>query len=376
MKENIDIEKLFKDKFENFEGSIDPQVWSNISQGIGTNVTAAAVQTGLSLTSKIITIASVAVLTSAIIYGVYGLNAQADIKDNIVKTDTLTEETKGLESETPAELKSNIIMVHDQNDPVIKLHKADIEETLQVNTVNNFIHDQDAISTIESNIDIDISELNDILVFKESFESKSSDLNNLLTDENLADNTVKHNDGEKIDDAIKNPSPEFKINYSQDIKEELLVSFKSEAVNFESLVWQFGDGTTSTELNPKHYYREFGIYTANLIVIGKDKQEYSKTVSVNVNPISSISEIPNVFTPNGDGLNDELFIKSKNIESFYIVIYSRDSDKVFESSNVDFRWSGEDLKGNMIKKDLYLYALKAVGTDGKGYKKTGNLSLN
>ena len=178
MKENIDIEKLFKDKFENFEGSIDPQVWSNISQGIGTNVTAAAVQTGLSLTSKIITIASVAVLTSAIIYGVYGLNAQADIKDNIVKTDTLTEETKGLESETPAELKSNIIMVHDQNDPVIKLHKADIEETLQVNTVNNFIHDQDAISTIESNIDIDISELNDILVFKESFESKSSDLNN------------------------------------------------------------------------------------------------------------------------------------------------------------------------------------------------------
>ena len=34
MKENIDIEKLFQEKFENFEGNVDPSVWANVSQSI------------------------------------------------------------------------------------------------------------------------------------------------------------------------------------------------------------------------------------------------------------------------------------------------------------------------------------------------------
>ena len=33
MKENLDIEKLFKDKFENFEADVNPNLWNNIVYG-------------------------------------------------------------------------------------------------------------------------------------------------------------------------------------------------------------------------------------------------------------------------------------------------------------------------------------------------------
>lgn len=55
----------------------------------------------------------------------------------------------------------------------------------------------------------------------------------------------------------------------------------------------------------------------------------------------SLLDVPNIFTPNGDGVNDWFHIKYDNRpESFEITIFNRLGKKMYSSSDPDFRWDG------------------------------------
>lgn len=78
-------------------------------------------------------------------------------------------------------------------------------------------------------------------------------------------------------------------------------------------------------------------------------------------------EIPNVFTPNGDGFNDYFFVEGSGFESFSIAVMSRLGAVVFESNSIDFRWDGKDRFGNKIPDGIYFYEIRAFGLDGLPY---------
>lgn len=68
--------------------------------------------------------------------------------------------------------------------------------------------------------------------------------------------------------------------------------------------------------------------------------------SVVVNVIKEDAKLvmPNVFSPNGDGVNDYFYVTThKLIRDFHIWIYNRWGDKVFESTDVDFKWDGTNI---------------------------------
>ncbi|MBO4371811.1 MAG: gliding motility-associated C-terminal domain-containing protein, partial [Bacteroidales bacterium] len=53
-------------------------------------------------------------------------------------------------------------------------------------------------------------------------------------------------------------------------------------------------------------------------------------------------EIPNIFTPNGDGINDGFHIKYNNRpKGFLIRIFTRSGQNIFSSGNCDFVWDGD-----------------------------------
>ncbi|MDF2187530.1 PKD domain-containing protein [Paraflavitalea sp. CAU 1676] len=68
--------------------------------------------------------------------------------------------------------------------------------------------------------------------------------------------------------AVKKPVPAFTAKDTSSVCVLLETKFTSQASDFESFYWDFGDGTTSTLTNPNHFYNDYGSYEAKLYVIG------------------------------------------------------------------------------------------------------------
>ena len=71
---------------------------------------------------------------------------------------------------------------------------------------------------------------------------------------------------------------------------------------YQVISWNFGDGKSSSEANPSHVYTRKGRYEVTLTVL--DNSGCLITQSKTLDILDYFIEIPNVFTPNGDQLND------------------------------------------------------------------------
>ena len=81
---------------------------------------------------------------------------------------------------------------------------------------------------------------------------------------------------------------------------------------------------------------------------------HSNTAVVTVNVVPPDLDIPNTFTPNGDGRNDTFQIKGReNYDSIEISIFNRWGDEVYKNKNYKDEWSGEGLN-----EGTYFYVIK------------------
>lgn len=84
--------------------------------------------------------------------------------------------------------------------------------------------------------------------------------------------------------------------------------------------------------------------------------------------------IPDIFSPNGDGQNDVLYVRGIGIEDIIFRIYDRWGEKVFESNNVLNGWDGT-YKGSLLNNAVFVYDLKANLSNGKTILKHGDVTL-
>lgn len=84
--------------------------------------------------------------------------------------------------------------------------------------------------------------------------------------------------------------------------------------------------------------------------------------------------IPDAFTPNGDGINDTLFVFGSNIYYFNMVIYDRWTEKMFEFQDISRGWDGT-YGGLPCKQDTYVYVLQVFFTDGCHETRKGRINL-
>jgi gliding motility-associated-like protein len=104
--------------------------------------------------------------------------------------------------------------------------------------------------------------------------------------------------------------------------------------------WNFGDSTGSVSLlqNPTHLYGQTGVYHVTHAI--QSNNGCWDTIRFDCHVISDL-EVPNVFTPNGDGKND--FLEFRNIEYFPntgITVFNRWGNKVYTSSDYHNNWDG------------------------------------
>ncbi len=121
--------------------------------------------------------------------------------------------------------------------------------------------------------------------------------------------------------------------------------------------WNFGDGNTSTQQNPSHFYTYAGTY--HVCLITTSSAGCLDTTCWDVEVLPRPLEAPNVFTPNNDGTNDLLVFK--NLEYYpnsALKIYDRWGVLVYENGNYLNDWNGKKLgTGSDCVDGTYYYIL-------------------
>ncbi|MFI5151088.1 MAG: gliding motility-associated C-terminal domain-containing protein, partial [Bacteroidia bacterium] len=142
--------------------------------------------------------------------------------------------------------------------------------------------------------------------------------------------------------------------------------------NATSLVWNFGDGTTGSGPGATHVYNTPGTYTVTLTATNASGCVSTWQVLITVNEIISwVHNIPNVFTPNGDGVNDLFIILSQGLDLFDVKIYDRWGVQLADLVRPDEGWDGRTLGGEEVVNGTYYYIFKATGFDKKTFSQQG-----
>lgn len=86
-------------------------------------------------------------------------------------------------------------------------------------------------------------------------------------------------------------------------------------------------------------------------------------------------DLPNVFTPNGDGRNDFLSIVSEGLSDFSVVVLNGSNEVVFKSSDPNFSWDGKTPNGADAPEGNYLYFFTAKSPKGKILQQSSSLFI-
>lgn len=87
-----------------------------------------------------------------------------------------------------------------------------------------------------------------------------------------------------------------------------------------------------------------------------------------------VIDVPNSFSPNGNGVNEKVFVKGPGIESMTFRIFDRYGALVFESFDQTEGWDGTK-KGKLLNPGSFLWTLEYTLIDGVAAQKSGTVTL-
>jgi len=85
--------------------------------------------------------------------------------------------------------------------------------------------------------------------------------------------------------------------------------------------------------------------------------------------------LPNIFTPNNDGINDYFEIQMSEKLDFQIIVIDPTNKVIFQSNMVDFRWDGTLPGGEPVPSGNYIYYLTAKTLSGEDFVKHSDLRI-
>ncbi len=151
------------------------------------------------------------------------------------------------------------------------------------------------------------------------------------------------------------------------------ISFLNTSLNANSYSWNFGGLGTSTDSNAVFNFTQYGSYNVTLYANTANGCTDSAVVPVKILPAQNFY-IPNVFTPNGDGRNDDFYIQSQEgVTVLEFDVFDRWGEKVHDDPST--AWDGT-FKGQKCLPGVYVYVFKLrLANDVDGVKKVGTVTL-
>lgn len=143
-----------------------------------------------------------------------------------------------------------------------------------------------------------------------------------------------------------------------------------------TVIWTPQAGLSNAHAhNPVATPNETTTYTASILDSAGCPQRVSITIYVlnsHCNPTEVF--VPNTFTPNGDGENDILYVRSNAVEELYFAVYNRWGQMVFETNDIKKGWDGT-YNGMKADPAVFAWYLHAKCFNGDEMNKKGNTTL-
>lgn len=144
--------------------------------------------------------------------------------------------------------------------------------------------------------------------------------------------------------------------------------------------WNFGDplNSTSTQQNPSFNYGSNGTYTVQLTVTSVDGCVGTTWNTVFIEQNFSLY-VPNAFTPNADGINDDFYAKGEGIDlnNWDMWIYDRWGNMIFYTDDFYKHWDGkvQGKSDNLVQIDTYVWKIKCKNFRGEQKSLVGHVTV-
>lgn len=88
-----------------------------------------------------------------------------------------------------------------------------------------------------------------------------------------------------------------------------------------------------------------------------------------------IGELKNTFTPSNDGVNDYFEIELEGLEDFALTVLNQKNEVVFKSNDINFKWDGRDIAGELVPQGQYIYFFTGKDSLGNPISKYSSLTI-
>lgn len=141
--------------------------------------------------------------------------------------------------------------------------------------------------------------------------------------------------------------------------------------------WSIDDELVDeTGIDVSYQWTEAGVFNiavTEINIYGCTGKTYTYLILVSDEIDDYEIQVPNVFTPNGDGLNDYFYVIARNIDSYELKIFNRWGSLLYSSTELSDKWNGKH-NGKKCASGVYFYTVEYT-KNGKTRKENGFFHL-
>lgn len=351
---NKNIEDLFREKLDNHESIVRPDLWNSISSSLPS---AASTATAIALKTKILIGVAASVITAATVY--YFNNNNQNVPH--------TSPHKTEQSSSPENIKDN---------QEVATANAEIKTNSATETPKKDADSKDKV-VVSSEIPlVDVSnQVNTDLHNLDLYNARTSSVveaTELTTD--LTPETDKPHELNALDASIGKVVPP--VMQVKEVDNSSLLYFLFSPQKANAYEWWIDGKLVSNNPTLNYNFEDDGEHKIRLVTITDDgiKNESSQIVEAYRNIKFNL---PNAFSPNGDGMNDAFNVEN-GIENFQkidrLLIRDKNGKSIYESST-NFIWDGSSMDGNICPSGVYTYTIFATDNKNNPQMKAGTIQL-
>jgi len=346
-----DVEKIVQQSFENFEPEVNSSVWQNLEHQLNAPVTS-PVNSNPSAAIKVIAgkgtwLWIAGAVTTAVVATVLivskpqqKIQTSPEQQENVISQQVTEQKADNTEKNTPAPAEK-----------IVEKNQEKIQQEHSVASIPPVIQPAAAIEKIQTQ-DAQQNEMQQSIPTEQAPAPQPTV---------VKPTTTSSNSNEKSPEP---PAVTIITNTTCGFAPlKIIALINNDETNG---TWDFGDGVASGSANKGvHVYTRPGEYT---LTCRTGDKTISKTIEV-------VGIAATVFTPNGDGINDEFFFDAPTITELNAKIFDRSGHPVHEMLQPASHWDGTDDKGNLLPTGTYFYDIFARSYSGQTINQKGTINI-